>query len=56
MIAEDLADAGLDWLVVRDPTGEIEGIKYDRLAVALIPVIKNLKQEIEELKNERISN
>ncbi|CAH0415972.1 phage tail protein [Periweissella fabaria] len=56
MIAEDLADAGLDWLVVRDPTGEIEGIKYDRLAVALIPVIKNLKQEIEELKNERRSN
>ncbi|MCM0599232.1 phage tail protein [Periweissella fabalis] len=56
MIAEDLADAGLDWLVVRDPNGEIEGIKYDRLAVALIPVIKNLKQEIEELKNERSSN
>lgn len=52
MIAEDLAVAGLDWLVVRDPTGEIEGIKYDRLAVALIPVIKNLKKEIEELKNE----
>ncbi|CAH0419475.1 phage tail protein [Periweissella ghanensis] len=56
MIAEDLAAAGLDWLVVRDPKGEIEGIKYDRLAVALIPVIKNLKNEIEELKNERISN
>ncbi|MDE6554456.1 MAG: peptidase, partial [Lactobacillus sp.] len=41
MIAEDLADAGLDLLVSRNPeTHEIEGIQYERIAPALLPVIK----------------
>ncbi len=50
MIAEDLADAGLDLLVTRNTEGEIEGIQYDRIAVALIPVIKELKSKIEKLE------
>ena len=50
MIAEDLADAGLDLLVTRNTVGEIEGIQYDRIAVALIPVIKELKNKIEKLE------
>ncbi|WP_049184983.1 phage tail spike protein [Limosilactobacillus fermentum] len=50
MIAEDLADAGLDLLVTRNTEGEIEGIQYDRIAVALIPVIKELKDKIEKLE------
>ena len=50
MIAEDLADAGLEELVVRGENNQLEGIQYERLAVALIPVIRELKQEIETLK------
>lgn len=52
MIAEDLAREGLDWLVIRDPKGEIEGIKYDRLVVSLLPVIKEMKNEIVDLKEQ----
>ncbi|WP_241424800.1 phage tail spike protein [Latilactobacillus sakei] len=50
MIAEDLADAGLEMLVVRGTDGELEGINYDRIGPALIPVIAKLKNEVEILK------
>ncbi|WP_275781943.1 gp58-like family protein, partial [Latilactobacillus curvatus] len=50
MIAEDLADAGLEMLVVRGTDGELEGINYDRIGPALIPVIAKLKNEVETLK------
>lgn len=57
MIAEDLADAGLDLLVSRNPqTHEIEGIQYERIAPALLPVIKELKDKVNRLEkkvNER---
>ncbi|XRJ96959.1 phage tail spike protein [Latilactobacillus sakei] len=50
MIAEDLAEAGLEMLVVRGADGELEGINYDRIGPALIPVIAKLKNEVETLK------
>lgn len=51
MIADDLDEAGLDLLVRKSPDGELSGINYDRIAPALIPVIKNLKERIEALEN-----
>ncbi|WP_461213874.1 phage tail spike protein [Lacticaseibacillus sp. GG6-2] len=51
MIAEDLAAAGLEDLVVRGDDGELEGINYDRIAPALLPLLAQMKQEIEELKS-----
>ncbi|UTC12503.1 gp58-like family protein [Latilactobacillus curvatus] len=50
MISEDLADAGLEMLVVRGTDGELEGINYDRIGPALIPVIAKLKNKIEKLE------
>ena len=50
MIAEDLADAGLEMLVQRNPEGGLEGIQYDRIGVALIPVVKHLKDKVEKLE------
>ncbi|WP_433322446.1 phage tail spike protein [Weissella tructae] len=50
MIAEDLADAGLDYLVTRDETGQIEGIEYSRVALLLIPLVKQLQEDINNLK------
>lgn len=51
MIAEDLADAGLDLFVSRNPqTHEIEGIQYERIAPALIPVIRKLKKKVQKLE------
>lgn len=52
MIAEDLADVGLEMLVVRGTDGELEGINYDRIGPALIPVIAKLKNEVETLKQQ----
>lgn len=51
MIAEDLAAAGLETLVQRNPEGGLEGIEYDRIGVALIPVIKQLKDKVKELED-----
>lgn len=52
MIAEDLAAAGLEMLVSRGQDGELEGIQYDRIAPALLPVIKNLQDRIEKLEEQ----
>lgn len=50
LIAEDLEAAGLEDLVVRGPDGELEGIQYDRIAAALLPLLSEMKTEIDELK------
>ena len=50
MIAEDLANAGLEMLVARGRDGELEGIQYDRIAPALLPVIKKLQDRIKKLE------
>lgn len=50
MIAEDLAEAGLEMLVQRNPEGGLEGIQYDRIGVALIPVVKQLKDKVKQLE------
>jgi len=52
LIAEDVVEAGLDFLVARnqeDPS-LVEGLDYTRLSVLLIPIIKGLKEEVAELK------
>lgn len=52
LIADDLDAAGLDMLVNYGVEGEVEGINYDRLAVALLPVIKSLKDQVARLKEQ----
>ena len=52
MIAEDLRDAGLEYLVQYGEDNEVEGINYDRVALLLIPLVKKLKERIEELESE----
>ncbi|WP_273708753.1 gp58-like family protein [Leuconostoc mesenteroides] len=52
MIAEDLRDAGLEYLVQYGEDNEVEGINYDRVTLLLIPLVKELKERIEELESE----
>lgn len=52
LIADDLDAAGLDMLVSYGAEGEVEGINYDRLAVALLPVIKSLKDQVASLQKQ----
>ena len=58
IIAEDLVKAGIEHLVSRNvETGEVEGVEYSKIGVALIPIIRDLRNrlndqhvEIERLK------
>lgn len=40
LIAEDLHELGLYWLVVYDAEGRPEGVRYERIALALLPIIQ----------------
>ncbi|CBL92225.1 hypothetical protein GCM10025878_13920 [Leuconostoc gasicomitatum] len=49
VIAEDLVKAGLDYLVQRSPeTGDVEGVEYSKIGVALIPIVRELRNRIIE--------
>ncbi|MCS8582904.1 hypothetical protein [Leuconostoc citreum] len=53
LIAEDLVKAGLEEFVVRDEvTGEVNGLEYDKVAISLIPVIREQRDAINELRLE----
>ncbi len=46
LIAEDLHVAGLEWLVFYDGDGLPEGIHYERIALALLPVLQDHEQRL----------
>lgn len=50
LVAEDLADAGLEEFVQRDEYGQTQGVAYDRIGAALIPIVGELRDRIEELE------
>ncbi|SJZ90025.1 hypothetical protein SAMN02745116_01787 [Pilibacter termitis] len=53
LIAEDLNGAGLDMFLTKNKeTGEIEGIEYAKLWTLLLPLIKEQREEIIELKRQ----
>lgn len=53
LVAEDLVKAGLEEFVVRDEvTGEVNGLEYDKVAISLIPVVREQRNAINELRLE----
>lgn len=50
LIAEQLDEAGLDWLVDYGADGLPEGVRYDRLALALLPVVQDLDDRLTALE------
>lgn len=46
LIAEELAAADLEELIGRDADGEIVGIRYSRLAVMLLAIVRQLDERI----------
>lgn len=50
-IAEELDEIGLGQFVTRTPEGEVEGIAYDRLVAAIIPVLRELDARITRLES-----
>lgn len=51
-IAEDLHDAGLTDLVVYDTNGRPDGIKYDRLGIYALELVKRQGEEITSLRDQ----
>ena len=51
LIAEDLVQVqGMENFVVSDSEGEPLGINYDRISVALIMALKEIKQRLENIE------
>jgi hypothetical protein len=49
-IAEDLADAGLEELVIRDASGQPRAIRYDRIPLFQLELIRQLRARVEALE------
>ena len=49
LIAEEVEAAGFPELVTRDEDGELQGVAYERLAVALLPTIRAQQAQIKAL-------
>jgi hypothetical protein len=41
VIAEELVELGLDWLTYKNDEGIVSGVHYERIALALLPVIQD---------------
>lgn len=50
LIAEDLAALGLDWLVYLDAAGMPAGVHYERLALALLPIVQDHEARLRTLE------
>ena len=50
-IAEDFHDAGLSRFVTYDSEGQVNGLSYDRVGVALIPVVARLRDRVVALES-----
>jgi hypothetical protein len=51
LIAEQLLDLGLDWLVFSDENGDPAGVHYERLALALLPVMQDHEARLSALED-----
>lgn len=50
VIADEVKAAGLDEFVFHNDDGQIQGVHYERLAMALIPVVQRLLTRVEALE------
>lgn len=49
-VAEEVDELGLESLVVYDADGKPDGLMYDRFGVMLIPIVKRLRDRVDELE------
>lgn len=50
VIAEQVAELGLPWLLDTDEAGVPVGVKYDRMALALLPALQSLARRVAALE------
>lgn len=49
-IADEFHEAGLSQFVTYDQNGEVEGLAYDRVGVALLPIVRKQRDKIADLE------
>ncbi|WP_313539852.1 tail fiber domain-containing protein [Leifsonia aquatica] len=50
VIAEELLELGLDWLVFYDDDGEVQGVHYDKIALACVAALQDLNERVTRLE------
>ena len=50
LIAEEVEKAGFGEFVVRNADGDIVALNYDRLWIALLPVVRELRDRVADLE------
>jgi len=50
LVAEEIEQAGYGWLITRTGDGQPLGIRYEMLAIALIPEIQQLRARVAQLE------
>lgn len=51
-IADEFHEAGLGQFVIYDQNGEVEGLAYDRVGVALLPIVRKQRDRITQLEDQ----
>lgn len=51
-IADEFHEAGLGQFVTYDQNGEVEGLAYDRVGVALLPIVRKQRDRITQLEDQ----
>ena len=54
VVAEELEEVAPE-LCLYDENGDLSGVAYDRMGAALIPILRKMQNEIEELKGEKLT-
>ena len=52
VVADEVAEAGIEELVTRGADGEVEGFQYERLTVVLLKELQTLKAKVAALENQ----
>jgi hypothetical protein len=53
VIAEEMVDLGFNEIVSYDSEGAPSGVDYSLFGLFLLPIVRNLRDQIEELKAEK---
>src|SRR5690625_3044906 len=51
LIAEEVEEAGLGEFVTYDDKGNVDGVQYERLWTLLLPIVRDLKERIDEIES-----
>ena len=52
LIAEEVEETGLEFLIFREPDGSVQGVHYEKVGLAVLSLAKKQKEQVESLTEE----